>query len=244
MYRDGNANVQVNTIIENVTTTTTAAGTTTLTVSSSPLQQFTGASTQTLVLPNATTLANGTQYYVTNRSTGAVTVNMNGGSLLQTMAASSFAIFTLISNATAAGTWDVSYSSGGGSGTVTTVSVVSANGFAGTVANPSTTPAITISTTVTGVLKGNGTAISAAVAGTDYMAPADFVVRETPTGAINGTNTTFTLANTPIANTEQVFLNGILQEPGAGNDYTISGATITYLTAPATGDRLRVNYYK
>lgn len=71
-----------------------------------------------------------------------------------------------------------------------------------------------------------------------------FVVRETPTGAVNGANTTYTLANTPFAGSEQVFLNGILQEPGAGNDYTISGTTITYLTAPATGDRLRVTYIK
>jgi hypothetical protein len=56
-------------------------------------------------------------------------------------------------------------------GTVTNVSVVSANGLAGTVANATTAAAITLSTTVTGVLKGNGTAISAAAAGTDY-APA------------------------------------------------------------------------
>lgn len=55
--------------------------------------------------------------------------------------------------------------------TVTSVSVASANGFAGTVANPTTTPAITISTTVTGLLKGNGTAISAAVTNTDYQSP-------------------------------------------------------------------------
>ena len=60
---------------------------------------------------------------------------------------------------------------GGGSGTVTNVSVVTANGLAGSVANPTTTPAITLSTTVTGILKGNGTAISAATSGTDY-APA------------------------------------------------------------------------
>jgi len=49
-----------------------------------------------------------------------------------------------------------------GSGTVTTVSVVATNGFAGTVANASTTPAITLTTSVTGILQGNGTAISAA----------------------------------------------------------------------------------
>ncbi len=53
-------------------------------------------------------------------------------------------------------------SGGGGSGTVTTASVVSANGFAGSVATATTTPAITISTSITGLLKGNGTAISAA----------------------------------------------------------------------------------
>lgn len=60
---------------------------------------------------------------------------------------------------------------GGGSGTVTSVSVTSANGFAGTVATATTTPAITLSTTVTGLLKGNGTAISAAVGDTDYQNP-------------------------------------------------------------------------
>jgi len=46
------------------------------------------------------------------------------------------------------------------SGTVTSVSVVSANGFAGTVATATTTPAITLTTSATGVLSGNGTAIS------------------------------------------------------------------------------------
>lgn len=50
----------------------------------------------------------------------------------------------------------------GGSGTVTDVSVVSANGFAGSVATSTSTPAITLSTTITGILSGNGTAISAA----------------------------------------------------------------------------------
>jgi hypothetical protein len=58
-----------------------------------------------------------------------------------------------------------------GVGTVTTVSVASANGFTGTVATSTTTPAITITTSITGLLKGNATAISAATAGTDYQAP-------------------------------------------------------------------------
>ena len=53
---------------------------------------------------------------------------------------------------------------------VTAVSVVSANGFAGT-SSGGATPALTLTTTITGLLKGNGTAISAATSGTDY-APA------------------------------------------------------------------------
>ncbi len=65
------------------------------------------------------------------------------------------------------GTWAAPSGTGG---TVTSVSVTSANGFAGTVATATTTPAITISTSITGVIKGNGTAISAATAGTDYSA--------------------------------------------------------------------------
>ncbi len=69
------------------------------------------------------------------------------------------------------GTW--STISGGAGGTVTSVSVVSANGFAGTVATATATPAITLTTTITGILKGNGTAISAAVAGTDYLTSSD-----------------------------------------------------------------------
>jgi hypothetical protein len=60
---------------------------------------------------------------------------------------------------------------GGGSGTVTTVSVASANGLAGTVANATTSPSITLSTTVTGVLKGDGTTVSTATANTDYLTP-------------------------------------------------------------------------
>jgi len=57
------------------------------------------------------------------------------------------------------------------SGTVTAVSVASTNGFAGS-SSGGATPALTLSTSITGVLKGNGTAISAATAGTDYVAPA------------------------------------------------------------------------
>ena len=59
---------------------------------------------------------------------------------------------------------------GGGGGGVTGVSVATANGLSGVSDLNATNPTLTLSTTVTGLLKGNGTAISAATAGTDYQA--------------------------------------------------------------------------
>ena len=68
--------------------------------------------------------------------------------------------------------------------TVTSVSVTPANWLTWSVANPTTTPALTLGTTITGVLKGNGTAISAASAWTDYYAPwsTDVAVADGGTG--------------------------------------------------------------
>lgn len=65
-----------------------------------------------------------------------------------------------------------------------------------------------------------------------------------PTGTINGANTTFTLSPTPtVAGNVVCYLNGVMQQQGAGNDYTISSATITYLTAPPTGTKLICTWY-
>lgn len=112
----------------------------------------------------------------------------------------------------------------GGTGSVTTVSVVSANGLAGTVANATTTPAITLSTSITGVLKGNGTAISAATAGTDYVAP--------------GTATTFTADQT--FNSTYLKLAGSTSGTSTLNAQAVAGTT-TYTLPPAAGTLGYVN---
>jgi hypothetical protein len=92
-------------------------------------------------------------------------------------------------------------------------------------------------------IKLDGASLTVGANGLKVTTPTpSFADRETPTGSVNSSNTSYSLANTPVVGSEHVYLNGILQEPGAGNDYTISGATITYLTAPTTGDRLRVSY--
>ena len=51
-----------------------------------------------------------------------------------------------------------------------------------------------------------------------------------------------TLSNTPIANSVQIFLNGLLQEEGSGKDYTLSGTTVTFATQPESGDIIIVHY--
>jgi hypothetical protein len=83
---------------------------------------------------------------------------------------------------------------------------VSANGFAGTVATATTTPAITLTTSITGLLKGNGTAISAAVVNTDYFAPyapvtktANFIVADTEVWLINNKSGSTCTATLPAA---------------------------------------------
>jgi hypothetical protein len=58
----------------------------------------------------------------------------------------------------------------------------------------------------------------------------------------NGATTAFTLDDTPVDNSLQVFLNGLIQEKGSGKDYTHSGTTVTFEIAPLTGDILLIHY--
>lgn len=137
---------------------------------------------------------------------------------------------------------------------------VTSVGNAATIANDAVTFAKMLNATAISKLVGRGAAAGAGdfeeitlgsgltMTGTTLSSggftASNFVTRETPTGLVNGSNVTYTLANTPTAGTEEVYLNGVQQESGAGNDYTISGLTITYLTAPVTGDKIRVSYMK
>ena len=69
------------------------------------------------------------------------------------------------------------------------------------------------------------------------------VVQETPNGAINGINATFTVDYAFDPDTVEVFVNGIHATNGI--DYTTSGTlTINFTYSLAVGDVLRVNYKK
>ena len=76
--------------------------------------------------------------------------------------------------------------------------MTSANGMSGTVATPTTTPAITLTTTVTGMIRGNGTSLFSASPGTDYS----LGTSGNPTGIVKssvgtGTLTTAVAADFP-----------------------------------------------
>lgn len=77
---------------------------------------------------------------------------------------------------------------------------------------------------------------------TDAVNEADVVCNEIPSGNINSTNPTYTIANPAVSGTVEVYLNGLLQAPGVGLDYTISGQTITFVKAPRTNSDLYVSY--
>ena len=64
---------------------------------------------------------------------------------------------------------------------------------------------------------------------------------ETPSGTINGSNTTFTLSNVPDANSLSLYRNGQFLT-GGGEDYTLSGNTLTLVTAPRSGNILTAKY--
>lgn len=121
--RDANANLSADSFIAGYTTTATAAGTTTLTVNSTELQFFTGATTQTVELPVTSTLVLGQRYTVVNNSSGTVTVNSSGGNLVLAVASGNTGIFTtILTSGTSAASWSSTYiSSGAGTGTVTSV---------------------------------------------------------------------------------------------------------------------------
>jgi hypothetical protein len=165
-------------------------------------------------------------YYSTTASAVPTTGNLVNGELglniadMKLYAKNSSGVVTLLA------------SSSGATGTVSSVSVASANGFNGTVSNATTTPAITLTTTITGVLKGNGTAISAAVSGTDYAPPTS------GTSILYG-NGSGGFSNVTIGSGIS-FAGGTLSSTGSGGTVTsvaqsFTGGLISVAGSPVTG---------
>jgi hypothetical protein len=143
-------------------TATTNSTLTTLTALSLPTSQLSGTISLTTQVSGILPVPNGG----TGNSSFTAYMPVLGGTTstgaLQSVSTSGAVVGYVLTytGASSSPTWQAT---GSGSGSVTSVSVTTANGFAGTVATPTTTPAISISTTVTGILYGNGTSVAAAV---------------------------------------------------------------------------------
>lgn len=172
-------------LVEEPTSTASAGGTTTLTATSNTVQIFTGVTTQTVVLPNATTLPVGRSFYIGSQTTGALTIQDASAGTLTTILALESATFRLITNGSAAGSWDVEFHFyGGGTG----ILPLSQGGTGTALANGSANQ----------IIQSNGN-------GTVKWSTATFPSTATTTGTIlraDGTNwaaSTLTVPNTATA---------------------------------------------
>jgi len=105
VLRDSNGNIVWNNEAPGYTNTVTAAGTTTLTASATRYQHFSGTSTQTLKLPDETTIPTAMGYIVDNDSTGNVTVQDSAGNTIATAIPGGAGWIYSLSNASATGNW-------------------------------------------------------------------------------------------------------------------------------------------
>ena len=129
--------------------------------------------------------------------------------------------------------WDVIASASGSGGTVTSFSITSGNGFSGTVTNPNSTPSLTLTTSITGMIKGNGTSLSAATAGTDYSAGTStlstgLLKNTTGTGALtiaNSADIQSTLGYVPVNKAGDTMSGSLSYLANVGSSYTASSGS-------------------
>jgi hypothetical protein len=188
VLRDSNSNVTVNNLFEGFSTITASGTTVTLTVASVQNFVINGSGGQIIKLPDATTLSNGTDFiFNNNQSSGTVTVQNNSATTVCTLQSGSYIVLTLLSNSTAAGTWDY-HNVAPSNASWSTNTLSWAGSYTNGTWNGNTIGALyggTGATTLTGYVYGNGT--SAMTASTTI-----------PTTALSGTVTNAQLANSAI----------------------------------------------
>ncbi|CAB4240712.1 hypothetical protein UFOVP39_68 [uncultured Caudovirales phage] len=180
--------------VTSITTASNPQGTVTSVTGTAPVVSS-GGTTPAISMAAATTSVSG---YLTstdwntfnNKGSGTVTsvtgtapVVSSGGA---TPAISMAAATTSVSGYLTSTDWNTFNGKQAAGTYVTSLTVTGANGFAGSFTSGAT-PALTVSTSITGVLKGNGTAISAAVANTDYV-PLSTVLIKTADYTITNTD--------------------------------------------------------
>lgn len=198
----------------------------------------------TITIGTVTTGAAGSQATVTNvGSSSAAVLDFSipqgaagsGGSGSGTVSSIGLAVPSWLSVSgspvTTSGTLSISSAS-----TAANLVLASPNGSAGALTPRSLVAADLPLATVSafGAVKPDGTTItiSSGVISAVASSNINFADGEVPTGTINGTNIAFTLAHTPNPSTSlKLYKNGLRTTA-----FTLSGSTITYTTAPQSGD--------
>jgi len=93
-------------------------------------------------------------------------------------------------------------------------------------------------------MAGTGLTATNGVLSVDENIVEDDIQLENESSNCDGIETVFNLTSEPVVNSVQVFLNGLLQEEGSGKDYLLNAGakTVTFTTAPETGDILLIHY--
>lgn len=196
---------------------------------------------RTFTFPNTSDLLLGqTAPTIINPSvSGGVFVNSilnnlsaSGGSLLSATLTN-----TSILNANIVSSAIINTSSSGGVFTNPVVNNISASG--GILVNPILSFATINSSVISGGVISNAIISGSTIVGQVPIALA--FKQESLTGLVNNLNLVFTTTSIPVTSASTfVYINGLLQDNGT--DYSLSGSTITFATAPVSGQTLRVIY--
>jgi hypothetical protein len=107
VLRDANQNVTFSNFTSGFTAVTAAGGTTVLTVASARTQVLIGSTTQTIQLPDATTLQIGQSFIFVNNSSGALTIKDYTSATIEVIPSGGASQLGATSIATVAGTWGI-----------------------------------------------------------------------------------------------------------------------------------------
>ena len=252
VYKDANGNVSANSFIPGWTSNTTASATTTLTVISSYYQRFVGTLTQTVILPDATTVSLGQGFILDNDSTGNVTLLANGGGALGAVVPGMAAFVFCENNSTAAGSWSgYMFVPGAGPSGAVTWGTSGLNMGGGTLSG-ATWAGSTISMTYGGTnasltatagasVYSTGTALALSAAGTSGQ-----LLTSGGSGAPTWTSaSTLTVAAATTASTATSVTGGYVSSAVAGTGVSVSAATgavtISIGQAVATSSNVQFN---